>query len=189
MTSPTTEERRNGKERRAMPPEICGEVCKPIVLELNRRDDKLKVELEKTADKVKDELNRKDEGLKVELDQTAIKLHTKLDGIYTCLASKVPSKLFWKIITGFSIFVFGICGAGIVGTLWSIYGTVLQVNEKVAVMAVTLDITSSNLKTHLIRDDLKNDQVDARLNKVEQGETYYRYHDKTERQKKKEMEK
>ena len=178
MTSPTTEERRNGKERRAMPPEICGEVCKPIVLELNRRDDKLKVELEKTADKVKEEL-----------DKTQSTLHVKLDGIYTCLASKVPSKLFWKIITGFSILVFGICGAGIAGTLWSIYGTVLQVNEKVAVMAVTLENTSSNLKTHLIRYEWKSDQVDSRLNKVEQGETYYRYHDKTERQRKKEMEK
>ena len=167
MGPPKTGERRNGKERRAMPPTVCNEVCKPIVVELDKRDEKMRVNLEKVVEKI----------------------HIKLDGIYTCLASKVPSKLFWKIITGFSIFVFGICGAGIVGTLWSIYGTVLQVNEKVAVMTVTLDITSSNLKTHLIRDDLKNDQVDARLNKVEQGETYYRYHDKTERQKKKEMEK
>ena len=167
MGPPKTGERRNGKERRAMPPTVCNEVCKPIVVELDKRDEKMRVNLEKVVEKI----------------------HIKLDGIYTCLASKVPSKLFWKIITGFSIFVFGICGAGIVGTLWSIYGTVLQVNEKVAVMAVTLDITSSNLKTHLIRDDLKNDQVDARLDKVEQGEIYYRYHDKTERQRKKEMEK
>ena len=150
----------------------CGEVCKPIVLELNHRDEKLKAELDKTAEKVKEEL-----------DKTLITLHGKLDGIYTCLASKVPSKLFWKIITGFSIFVFGICGAGIVGTLWSIYGTVLEVNKKVAVMAVTLENTSSDLKTHLIRYERKSDQVDARLNKIEQGETYYRYHDKTEKQK------
>jgi len=153
----------------------CGEVCKPIVLELNHRDEKLKAELDKTAEKVKEEL-----------DKTLSTLHVKLDGIYTCLASKVPSKLFWKIITGFSIFVFGICGAGIVGTLWSIYGTVLEVNKKVAVMAVTLENTSSDLKTHLIRYERKSDQVDARLNKVEQGETYYRYHEKTEKQKERE---
>ena len=153
----------------------CGEVCKPIIMELNHRDEKLKTELDKTAEKVKEEL-----------DKTLSTLHGKLDGIYTCLASKVPSKLFWKIITGFSIFVFGICGAGIVGTLWSIYGTVLEVNKKVAVMAVTLENTSSDLKTHLIRYERKSDQVDARLNKVEQGETYYRYHEKTEKQKERE---
>ena len=156
------------KERNPM----CGEVCKPIVLELNRRDEKLKSELGKTAEKVK-----------AELDKSQGTLHVKLDGIYTCLASKIPSKLFWRVVTGFSILVFGICGVGIAGTLWSIYGTVLQVNEKVAVMAVTLEHTSSNLKTHLIRYERKSDQVDARLNKVEQGETYYRYHEKTERQK------
>jgi len=159
-------------ERHDEAPVCKKEVCKPIVLELNARDEKLKTELDKTAEKVKEEL-----------DKTLSTLHVKLDGIYTCLASKVPSKLFWKIITGFSIFVFGICGAGIVGTLWSIYGTVLEVNKKVAVMAVTLENTSSDLKTHLIRYERKSDQVDARLNKVEQGETYYRYHDKTEKEK------
>ena len=159
-------------ERHDEAPVCKKEVCKPIVLELNARDEKLKTELDKTAEKVKEEL-----------DKTLSTLHVKLDGIYTCLASKVPSKLFWKIITGFSILVFGICGVGIAGTLWSIYGTVLQVNEKVAVMAVTLENTSSDLKTHLIRYERKSDQVDARLNKVEQGETYYRYHDKTEKQK------
>ena len=163
----------NEKERISMTYEICGEPCKPIVNELNSRDDKLKLQLEKTAEQVK-----------TELEKSQSIIHVKLDGIYTCLASKIPSRLFWRVVTMFSVLIFGICGAGIAGTLWSIYGTVLEVNKKVAVMAVTIENTSSNLKSYLIRYERKSDQVDGRLNKVEQGETYYRYHDKIERQKK-----
>ena len=153
---------------------ICSEVCRPIVIELNDRDDKLKVELDKTAEKVK-----------AELDKTQSILHVKLDGIYTCLASKVPSRLFWRVVGGFFTLVFGICGIGIAGTLWSIYGTVLEVNNKVDVMAVTVKDTREDLKYHLIRGEMQNIEIDKRLDKVERGETYYRYHEKTEKEKRK----
>jgi len=151
----------------------CGEVCKPMVLELNRRDDKLKSELGKTAEKVK-----------AELDKTQGLLHVKLDGIYSCLASKIPSRLFWRVMGGFFTLVFGICGIGIAGTLWSIYGTVLSVNNKVDVMAVTVKDTREDLKYHLVRYDMQGKTVNDRLNKIEIGETYYRYHDKTVQQEK-----
>ena len=154
---------------------ICSEVCRPIVIELNERDDKLRVELDKTAEKVK-----------TELDKTQSILHVKLDGIYTCLASKVPSRLFWRVVGGFFTLVFGICGLGIAGTLWSIYGTVLEVNNKVDVMAVTVMDTREDLKYHLVRYDVQGKIITERLNRVEQGETYYRYHDKTEKQKERE---
>ena len=162
-------------ERHDEAPVCKKEVCKPIVLELNARDEKLKVELDKTAEKVK-----------AELDSLMTKIHVKLDGIYSCLASKIPSRLFWRVIGGFFTLVFGICGVGIAATLWSIYGTVLEVNSKVDVLDVTVKSTAVDLKTHLIRYERKSDQVDARLNKVEQGETYYRYHEKTEKQKERE---
>ena len=152
---------------------ICGEVCRPIVVELNRRDDKLKSELDKTAETVK-----------AELDRTQGILHGKLDGIYSCLAAKIPSRLFWRVMGGFFTLVFGICGIGIAGTLWSIYGTVLSVNNKVDVMAVTVKDTREDLKYHLVRYDMLGKTIDDRLNKIEIGETYYRYHEKSVQQEK-----
>ena len=162
----------NEKERISMTSEICGEICKPIVIELNTRDEKLKIELERTAEKVKREL-----------DRTQTSLHVKLDGIYLCLASKIPSRLFWRVIGAFFTLVFGICGLAIAGSLWSIYGKVLEVSTKVDVMAVTVTDTRENLKFHLVQYDIKGRIIDNRLNKIETGETYYRYHDKTEQQK------
>ena len=146
-----------------MPETICKEVCKPIIVELNNRDERLKTTLEKSHQV----------------------LTVKLDGIYTCLSSKIPSRLFWRVIGGFFTLVFGICGLGIAGTLWSIYGTVLEVNQKVEVMAVTVKNTREDLKYHLVRYEMQNRQTDERLDKVEQGETYYRYHEKTEKEKRK----
>jgi len=146
-----------------MPETICKEVCKPIIVELNNRDERLKTTLEKSHQV----------------------LTVKLDGIYTCLSSKIPSRLFWRVIGGFFTLVFGICGLGIAGTLWSIYGTVLEVNQKVEVMAVTVKNTREDLKYHLVRYEMQNRQTDERLDKVERGETYYRYHEKTEKEKRK----
>jgi len=146
-----------------MPEAICKEVCKPIIVELNSRDERLKTSLEK-------------------FHQV---LTVKLDGIYTCLSSKIPSKLFWRVIGGFFTLVFGICGIGIAGTLWSIYGTVLEVNQKVEVMSVTVKNTREDLKYHLVRYEIQNRAIDERLDKVERGETYYRYHEKNEKEKKK----
>ena len=142
---------------------ICKEVCKPIIVELNSRDERLKTSLEK-------------------FHQV---LTVKLDGIYTCLSSKIPSRLFWRVIGGFFTLVFGICGIGIAGTLWSIYGTILEVNQKVEVMAVTVKNTREDLKYHLVRYEIQNRAIDERLDKVERGETYYRYHEKNEKEKKK----
>jgi len=146
-----------------MPEAVCKEVCKPIIVELNSRDERLKTSLEK-------------------FHQV---LTVKLDGIYTCLSSKIPSRLFWRVIGGFFTLVFGICGIGIAGTLWSIYGTILEVNQKVEVMAVTVKNTREDLKYHLVRYEIQNRAIDERLDKVERGETYYRYHEKTEKEKKK----
>ena len=157
-----------------MPEAICKEVCKPIIVELNSRDEKLKTSLEKTAEKVR-----------LEQEKTNQILTVKLDGIYTCLSSKIPSRLFWRVIGGFFTLVFGICGIGIAGTLWSIYGTVLEVNQKVEVMAVTVKNTREDLKYHLVRYEMQNRAIDERLDKVERGETYYRYHEKTEKEKRK----
>ena len=146
-----------------MPEAVCKEVCKPIIVELNSRDERLKTSLEK-------------------FHQV---LTVKLDGIYTCLSSKIPSRLFWRVIGGFFTLVFGICGIGIAGTLWSIYGTILEVNQKVEVMAVTVKNTREDLKYHLVRYEIQNRAIDERLDKVERGETYYRYHEKAEKEKKK----
>jgi len=146
-----------------MPEAVCKEVCKPIIVELNSRDERLKTSLEK-------------------FHQV---LTVKLDGIYTCLSSKIPSRLFWRVIGGFFTLVFGICGIGIAGTLWSIYGTILEVNQKVEVMAVTVKNTREDLKYHLVRYEIQNRAIDERLDKVERGETYYRYHEKNEKEKKK----
>ena len=146
-----------------MPEAVCKEVCKPIIVELNSRDERLKTSLEK-------------------FHQV---LTVKLDGIYTCLSSKIPSRLFWRVIGGFFTLVFGICGIGIAGTLWSIYGTILEVNQKVEVMAVTVKNTREDLKYHLVRYEMQNRAIDERLDKVERGETYYRYHEKTEKEKRK----
>ena len=146
-----------------MPEAICKEVCKPIVVELNSRDERLKTTLEKSHQV----------------------LTVKLDGIYTCLSSKIPSRLFWRVIGGFFTLVFGICGIGIAGTLWSIYGTILEVNQKVEVMSVTVKNTREDLKYHLVRYEMQNRAIDEPLDKVERGETYYRYHEKTEKEKRK----
>jgi len=89
------------------------------------------------------------------------------------------------VVGGFFTLAFGIGGVGIASTLWSIYGTVLEVNSKVDVMAVTVKDTREDLKYHLIRGEMQNIEIDKRLDKVEQGETYYRYHEKTEKEKRK----
>jgi len=156
MTSPTTKERRNGKERRAMPPQICGEVCKPIVLELNQRDEKLKIELDK-RDKV---------------------FHERLDNLNKCMQDKIPSRLFWKLAGGAAFIIF----IGIGGALWEMKSSVADLSTYIKVMAVTLENTSEDLKIHLVRSERKSDQVDGRLNKIEQGETYYRYHNKNRKE-------
>jgi len=156
-------DRRSGADRR----EICSEVCKPIVLELDRRRDMDRIDLERrTKDKI------------IDLDKRDEKIHNKLDKIYTCLGAKIPSKLFWRVVSGFSIFIFVICGVGITGTLWSIYGMVSEVKAQIQVVSVTVDTTAVDLKSHLVRAEKKYDIFDSRLDKVEQGDTFFNFYNK-----------
>ena len=158
------ENRRNGMvDRRDEKLAICTQPCKPIVESLE------KIELKFEA----------------EQKERDVEVHKKLDGIFACLADKIPSKLFWRVVYGLGILVFVVGGAGISGTLWSIYGNVLEVKGSVlevkgelAVMAVTVNNTSVNLRGHMDRAQNKNDIFDERLDSIEQGTTFFNFYNK-----------
>ena len=186
------DDRRSGLDRRIIPPQVCVEVCKPLVNELANRDVKLAIVLDKTVEKVKADITANDEKVKSEMKKMKSEMekignntHKKLDSISDCIKEKIPSKLFWRVVYGFSILIFGICGAGIVGTLWSIYGIISDVQIKVvevrgnlSAMSVTVQNTAENLKSHLIKADRKYDEFDHRLDKVEKGETFFNFYNK-----------
>ena len=69
---------------------------------------------------------------------------------------------------------------GIGGTLWDLKSTVSIIATDVKVMAVTVDNTSTDLKSHLTRAENKNDNFDERLDKIERGETYFNFYNKGE---------
>jgi len=156
--------RRNGMvDRRDEKLAICTQPCNPIVESLGKIESKFEVEQ----------------------DERDIEVHKKLDGIYTCLADKIPSKLFWKVVYGLGILVFVVGGGGIAGTLWSIYGmvsdvkgTVIEVRGELAVMKVTVDRTALDVGSHITRAELKNDEFDRRLDNVEKGETFFNFYHK-----------
>ena len=146
-------ERRSGDGRRKMD---CIQPCTPIVEELDKRDTKLEKILENKDKEV----------------------HKKLDSIFTCLGTKIPSALFWRIVYGLGILVFVVGGAGIGGTLWGIYGMVSEVKTDVKVMGVTVNNTSIDLKSHMARASTKHDEFDSRLDDIEKGETFYNFYKK-----------
>lgn len=153
------EDKRSGKDRRAMPPTatvICTQPCQPIVKSLDKIESELKSD-QKDRDK---------------------EVHRKLDNIFSCLALKIPSKLFWRVIGGFFTLVFAIGGVTIAGTLWSIYGMVSEVKGDLKTISVTVARTASDVSTHIIRADNKNDNFDRRLDAIEQGKTFFNFYDK-----------
>lgn len=109
-----------------------------------------------------------------ELDKRDSEVHTKLDNIYTCLGTKVPSKIFWRLATGVGIIVF----IGIGGTLWEMKSTISQIDTNVKVMTVTVNSTSQNLSSHITRADSKFDEFDERLDSIERGDTYFNFHNR-----------
>jgi len=162
----TNLERRSGMRRRE-DSLVCKELCRPIVLELDRRREMDRVDLDKrTRDRIAD-LDKRDE-----------KIHHKLDEIHNCLGTKIPSKLFWRVVSGFGILVFVICGVGIAGTLWSIYGMVSEVKSEVQVVSVMVDNTAVDLKSHLNRAENKYDSFDKRLDQIEQGTTFFNFYNR-----------
>ena len=148
-------DRRSGYERREMPPE-CKNPCDPIVKELNNRDEEFK--------KVIDNLDGR--------------VHSKLDKIFTCLAEKIPSKLFWRIVFAGMTFVFIIIGGGVAGTFWALKNSISEIDTNVKVMAVTVNRTAEDMNTHIIRAEQKYDSFDQRLDSIERGDTYFNFHNR-----------
>ena len=137
---------------------VCKEVCKPIVVEFDKRNEKLKIDLDK-----RDEV-----------------FHERLDNLNKCMQDKIPSRLFWKLVGGAAVIIF----IGIGGALWEMKSSVADLSTCIKVMNVTVMDTSQLVKDHLLSTEEKFDRYEDRLDAIEKGETYYRYHEKTERQKK-----
>ena len=142
----TTDDRGSGKERKMTPP-ICIQPCIPIVTELDKRGMLIKEAMTEEVDKI----------------------HGKLDTIFTCLGTKVPSKLFWKLVGAFIL-----CFGPMLGFVWSIKSTVANIDTNIQVMAVTVNNNAKNLDIHVI----KRDVLEERINRIEKGETYFNFHNK-----------
>lgn len=145
-------ERRANLERRDDPPITCERLCVPIVEEFKIRDSEIK-----DRDKF---------------------LHEKLRKIFDCLERKVPSKLFYWVMSGvisagafFSIVVVG-------GTLWNLSDKTNLIATDIKVMNVTVEASSDALRSHIVATDVRFREQEVRIDKIEKGETYYQYHNR-----------
>jgi len=141
---------------------VCNEVCKPIVIELDKRNEKLKKDLD-DRDKI---------------------FHERLDNLNKCMQDKIPSRLFWKLAGGAAIIIF----IGIGGALWEMKSSVAELSTNIKVMNVTVIANSQLVKEHTLSSNIKFNRYDDRLDAIERGDTFYRYYDKSQKPKRKEGE-
>lgn len=153
--SKKSDDRRSGLERRGLPPN-CRQPCEPIVKVIEKRDASWKESLVKLESEV----------------------HAKLDKIFTCLGTKIPSKLFWKLISAGAFFIFVVIGGSVAGTLWSLRSTIADIATDVKVMSVSVKLTANQMNQHVTRAEMKYDEFDKRLDSIERGETYFNFHDR-----------
>jgi hypothetical protein len=153
--------RRSGMERREIPP--CVQPCKPIVDDLDKRDAKLV-----------DDLDKRDNKLQMMLKQWDEAIHRKLDKVFECLETKIPSRIFWRALGFGGFFVFVFMG----GMMWSLKSTVSEIDTNVKIMNVTVNSTGINVKENIIRAEQKYNEFDRRLDKIERGDVYYKLKEK-----------
>lgn len=130
---------------------LCTQPCKPIV----------------------DDLNRRDALLKSDDDERERKINKKIDRVVDCIETKIPSRLFWKAVGFGAFFIFIFVG----GMLWSLKGTISEIDTNVKVLGITFNRTENSLERYVIKTDNKIEKLEDRVGAVERGETYYRYHD------------